>query len=77
MDEEAPNYVMLTGSLSMLGEGEGREGLNHFLTNTADDLLHLAIGRMIVRLCGPQETVHGATCGPRASVCPPSLPLLL
>ena len=27
---------------------------------------------MIVRLCGPDEIAHRATCGPRASGCPPS-----
>ena len=74
MGDEAPNDIMLTGSLNMLGEGGGW-GLNHFLTKPADDLLNLAIKGMIVRLCGPKETVHGATCGPRASVYP--LPLLL
>lgn len=57
--------TFLRGQASMLGEGGG--GLNLFLSNQADNPLHLNFGEII--LWGPDKIVHSTRYGPRALVC--------
>ena len=48
---------------------------NPFLTSQANNLLYLAFGEIIVRLCGPEYIAQWATFGPWALDCPPPLQL--